>query len=105
MRLIGGNTTIQSISNAVWCSFKCKSEAAKLIMVFWCLMAIMTTGYEHSIVNMTVLTVSLLSPAAGAAVSLGGWIYNIALSTFGNMIGGIVFVALPYLVISKTGRL
>jgi len=81
---------------AVWCGFRCKSEAAKLIMIFWCLLAFITTGYEHSIANMTLLTVSLLSPAADAAVSLGGWVYNIALVTVGNMIGGIVFVALPY---------
>jgi len=86
---------------AVWCSFRCKSEAAKLIMIFWCLLALLTTGYEHCIVNMTLLTVSLLSPASGAAVSLNGWIYNIALSTVGNIIGGIVFVALPYPIISK----
>jgi len=86
---------------AVWCGFRCKSETAKLIMIFWCLLAFITTGYEHSVANMTLLTVSLLSPAAGAAVSLGGWVYNIALSTVGNMIGGIVFVALPYSVISK----
>jgi nitrite transporter NirC len=86
---------------AVWCTFRCKSEVAKLIMIFWCLLAFVTTGYEHSIANMTLLTVSLLSPAAGAAVSLGGWVYNIALSTLGNIIGGIVFVALPYSVISR----
>jgi len=86
---------------AIWCSFRCKSEAAKLIMIFWCLLAFIISGYEHSIANMTLLTVSLLSPAVGAAVSLGGWLYNIALSTLGNMIGGIVFVALPYSVISK----
>jgi len=86
---------------AVWSSFRCKSEAAKLIMIFWCLFAFITTGYEHSIANMTLLSVSLLAPASGAAVSLGGWIYNIALSTIGNMIGGILFVALPYTAISK----
>jgi len=86
---------------AVWCSFRCKSETAKLIMIFWCLLALMTSGYEHSVVNMTLLTVSLLSPAPGAAVSLGGWVYNLALSTVGNMIGGIIFVALPYSVISR----
>ena len=86
---------------AVWCSFRCKSETAKLIMIFWCLLAFITTGFEHSIANMTLLTVSLLSPAVGAGVSLGGWGYNIALSTLGNMIGGIVFVAIPYSVISK----
>ena len=82
---------------AVWCGFRCKSEAAKLIMVFWCLLAFITTGFEHSIANMTLLTISLLSPAADAAVSLGGEVYNLILVTIGNMIGGIVFVALPYL--------
>ncbi|MDR2923272.1 MAG: formate/nitrite transporter family protein [Treponema sp.] len=86
---------------AVWCTFRCKSETAKLIMIFWCLLAFITTGYEHSVANMTLLTVSLLSPAAGVAVSLGGWVYNIALSTIGNIIGGIVFVALPYSAIGK----
>ena len=86
---------------AVWCSFRCKSETAKLIIIFWCLLAFITTGYEHCVANMTLLTVSLLSPAADAAVSLGGWVYNIALSTVGNMIGGILFVALPYSVISR----
>jgi len=86
---------------AVWSSFRCKSEAAKLVVIFWCLLAFITTGYEHSIANMTLLSVSLLAPAPGAAVSLGGWIYNIALSTAGNMIGGILFVALPYTAISR----
>jgi nitrite transporter NirC len=86
---------------AVWCGFRCKSEAAKLVIVFWCLLAFITTGYEHSIANMTLLTVSLLAPAADAAVSLSGWIYNVALVTLGNIIGGVFFMAFPYLLISK----
>jgi len=85
---------------AVWCSYRCKSEAAKLIIIFWCLTTFVATGYEHSIANMTLLTVNMLSPAAGA-VSLGGWAYVVGLSTIGNIIGGSVFVALPYAVISK----
>lgn len=89
---------------AIWCSFRCKSESGKLIMVFWCLLAFITTGFEHSIANMTLLTVSLLAPAADAAVSLGGEVYNLLLVTLGNMIGGIVFVALPYLGIAKAKR-
>lgn len=85
---------------AVWCSTKCKSESAKLIMIFWCLFAFITSGYEHSIANMTLLTVSLLSPGA-AAVSIGGYFYNILVVTLGNMIGGILFVALPYALICR----
>jgi nitrite transporter NirC len=81
---------------AVWCGFRCKSESGKLVMVFWCLFAFVTTGFEHSVANMTLFTVSLLAPAE-VAVSLGGGVYNLALTTIGNIIGGVVFVALPYL--------
>ncbi len=85
---------------AVWCNFRCKSEGAKLIMVFWCLFAFITAGYEHSIANMTLLTAALFAPM-GAAVSLGGYFYNILVVTLGNMLGGILFVALPYYIVSK----
>ncbi|MCL2214931.1 MAG: formate/nitrite transporter family protein [Treponema sp.] len=85
---------------AIWCAFRCKSETAKLIVIFWCLLAFITSGYEHSIANMTLLTISLLSPVVNTAVSLSGWIYNIALSTVGNIIGG-VFLVLSYLLIAR----
>lgn len=84
---------------AVWCSFKCKSESGKLIMIFWCLFAFITTGFEHSIANMTLLTAALLEPCA-QAVSIGGYFYNIIIVTLGNMAGGILFVAVPYYVAS-----
>ena len=80
---------------AVWCGFRCKNEVAKLIMIFWCLLAFFTTGFEHSVANMTVLTYALINPA-GQAVTIGGWFYNLILVTLGNMVGGIVFVAIPY---------
>jgi nitrite transporter NirC len=85
---------------AIWCGFRCKSESGKLIMVFWCLFAFITSGYEHSIANMTLLTVGILSPGA-AAVSLSGYFYNILVAILGNMVGGILFIAVPYHLISK----
>ncbi|MDW2799968.1 formate/nitrite transporter family protein [Clostridium boliviensis] len=85
---------------AIWCGFRCKSESGKLIMVFWCLFAFITSGYEHSIANMTLLTVGILSPG-NAAVSLSGYFYNILVVTFGNMAGGILFTAVPYYLISR----
>ena len=85
---------------ATWCSFKCKSESAKLIMIFWCLFAFITSGFEHSIANMTLLTIGLLEPYS-ALVSISGYVYNLSVVTLGNMIGGIVFVAIPYYLISK----
>jgi nitrite transporter NirC len=44
---------------------------------------------------MTQLTLALLNPM-GQAVSVGGYFYNLATVTLGNMIGGIFFIALPY---------
>lgn len=84
----------------VWCTFRCKEEISKLVMIFWCLFVFITAGFEHSIANMTLLTIGLLSPF-GEAVSLGGYAYNILLVTLGNMVGGILFMAIPYYIISR----
>ena len=69
-------------------------------MIFWCLFAFITTGFEHSIANMTLMTVALLNPAE-QAVSIGGYFYNLLFVTIGNIIGGAVFVALPYYAASR----
>lgn len=85
---------------ATWCGTRCKSESGKLIMIFWCLFAFITTGFEHSIANMTLLTIGLLNPM-GQAIGIGGYFHNLFAVTLGNMIGGILFVAIPYYTISK----
>ena len=85
---------------AVWCSIKLKNEVAKLIMVFWCIMVFMICSCEHSIANMSIMGVGLLNPGS-AAVSVGGYVLNLVVVTIGNIIGGAVFVALPYYLISK----
>jgi nitrite transporter NirC len=85
---------------AVWCFYKLKEETAKLIMIFWCLFAFITTGFEHSIANMTLLSASLMIPH-NAAVSFGGLAYNLTAVTLGNIVGGAVFVGMAYWYISK----
>lgn len=85
---------------AIWCGTKLKSEGAKIAMNYACVTTFVACGFEHSIANMTFLTIGLLNPM-DAAVSIGGLFYNLVIVTIGNMIGGIVFVALPYYLISK----
>ena len=68
-------------------------------MIWWCLFAFITCGFEHSVANMTLLTIALLDPA-GAAVSAGGWVYNLLVVTAGNMAGAVLFAAAPYAVIA-----
>lgn len=84
---------------AVWLSIKMKSESGKLIMIFWCLFAFITTGFEHSVANMTLLSLDILQPVS--SISISGYFYNILTASLGNMIGGIFFVALPYVIVGK----
>ena len=86
---------------AVWCGFRCKSESGKLIMIFWCILAFFTTGFEHSVANMTLLTLALINNGGNEAITIGGYCYNLLIVTLGNMIGAIVLVALPYYAASK----
>lgn len=80
---------------AIWCSVKLKNETAKLIMIFWCLFAFITSGFEHSVANMTLLTIALLVPHP-ESVSLVGMAANLVPVTIGNVIGGVVFVGAAY---------
>lgn len=85
---------------AVWCSFRCKNEVAKLIMIFWCLFAFVTTGFEHSIANMTLLSITLFVQTDGALTMIG-YLYYIFMAAVGNIVGGTICVALPYFVVSR----
>ncbi|WP_342505719.1 formate/nitrite transporter family protein [Sporosarcina sp. FSL K6-2383] len=80
---------------AAWCSVKLKDETAKLIMIFWCLFAFITSGFEHSIANMTLLSISLMIPHP-ETVSMMGLAANLVPVTIGNIIGGALFIGAAY---------
>ncbi len=88
---------------AVWCSIKMKTEGGKVALIICGVMTFVTCGFEHSIANMTFFGIALLNPN-GAAVSLGGALYNLVIVTLGNMVGGIIFVGLPYFLIAKNKK-
>lgn len=80
---------------AVWCYYKLKSETAKLIMIFWCLFAFITSGFEHSVANMTLLPLAFIL-SKGVEVTAAGVAHNLIFATLGNLVGGALFVAVPY---------
>lgn len=80
---------------AVWCSVKLKDETAKLIMIFWCLFAFITAGFEHSVANMTLLSISMMIPHP-ETISLAGMAANLIPVSLGNIIGGSVFIGAAY---------
>jgi nitrite transporter len=84
---------------ALWTSARATSDAAKCILIWWCLFAFIAAGFEHSVANMTVFSIALLGNHP-SSVSLAGMAYNLLWVTIGNIVGGAGFVGLGYLAAS-----
>ena len=80
---------------AIWTSARTTSDAAKCVLIFWCLFAFIACGFEHSVANMTIFSVALLGNHP-ASVTLDGMFYNLAWVTLGNAIAGAFFMAGAY---------
>ncbi len=80
---------------ALWMSGRTTNDAAKCIVIFWCLFAFIASGFEHSVANMTLFTIALLGEHP-EAVSLSGAGYNLLWVTIGNMLSGSLFMAGGY---------
>jgi nitrite transporter NirC len=86
---------------ALWSALRTKSDAAKLIIIFWCLFGFIGTGYEHSIANMTLIAIGILANPDIADLTWSGFFYNSLWVTLGNIVGGGVFIAGFYLIASR----
>lgn len=73
-------------------TIKMKSETGKLIIMFWCIFAFVIAGFEHSIANMGIFSITYF---ASGDVSLPLVFRNLFWVTLGNMVGGGVLLALP----------
>ena len=76
---------------ATWCSFRLKSESAKLVMIFCCIYPFITAGFEHSVANMTLLSLALMIPHS-ELVTVGGFFANLIPVSIGNIIGGAILI-------------
>lgn len=86
---------------AIWMTSKTKNDAAKCILIFWCLFAFVSAGFEHSIANMTIFTLSLIGNHPDG-VSLLGLLYNLLWVSIGNVIGGAGFIGIAYYLIGHS---
>ena len=50
---------------AVWMAARTRDDAAKVMLIWWCLLAFIAVGLEHSIANMTIFGVAIYHHAAG----------------------------------------
>ena len=80
---------------ALWMASRVDSDVAKCVVIFWCLLAFIVSGFEHSVANMTVLSLAVMG-RSGDVTSLLGASYNLFFVTLGNLLGGSLLVAGSY---------
>lgn len=83
---------------AIWASNRLRSEAGKAIIIFWCLLAFIASGFEHVVANMTTFSIGVFSPEA--LTNWGEFGRNMLWVGLGNLVGGAVVVGIGYLVAS-----
>ena len=75
------------------------SDIARCVVIFWCLLAFIACGFEHSVANMTLLAMALAGNHP-ETVSVAGAAWNLGWVTLGNIVGGALFVGGAYFVSS-----
>jgi nitrite transporter NirC len=88
---------------ATWSCAKLKSEPAKMMILVWCVYGFCTSGFEHSIANMALFVMSMITPFTTPEISLLGTISNIIPVTLGNIVGGGAIGAVYYYLGSGSG--
>ena len=87
---------------AVWIAISGGTTMDKILGIYFPIMAFVVLGFEHSIANMFFLPMGLLlkgvvSVPGASSLTLSSAIFNnIIPVTIGNIIGGVLFVAIPY---------
>lgn len=76
----------------VWMSARSKSDAARILLIWWSMFTFIACGYEHSVANMCGLLLGLLQPH-GPSITFAGYAYNLGIVTAGNIVGGVALVA------------
>jgi nitrite transporter NirC len=85
---------------AIWTAARMTNDTAKCIAIFWCLYAFIASGYEHSVANMTLLSIALLAEHP-STVTLGGLGWNLFWVTIGNAVSGAGIMGLGYWAASR----
>lgn len=76
----------------LWMAGRTKSDAAKLVVLWWALMAFIASGFEHSVANMTIFGLGILD----GTTSVAELVRNLAWTVPGNVIGGGLVIGLGY---------
>lgn len=84
---------------AVRLALRCKDDIAKITVLIMVVFIFLYLGFEHSIANMGTFSMSLLG---SGTITASEALYNLVFSTLGNIVGGVVFVGLPFAYINPS---
>lgn len=85
---------------ALWMAMRAVGDGAKLIVLWWPLLAFIVAGFEHCVANMTIFTLGVTTGAAS-------WLdlaRNLAFTVPGNVVGGALIVGGSYWLIGHARR-
>src|SRR5437867_4209445 len=85
---------------ALWMAARTRDDAAKLVVLWWALLAFIASGFEHSIANMTLFSLAVFEGSAH-------WVdlvRNLVWTVPGNVVGGGLLVGLGYAWIGQPAR-
>lgn len=85
---------------AIWLPMHVKGDVAKLLLTLLLVFGFVISGYEHSIANMALFGIALMVPHP-ETITIWSAIHNIIPVTFGNLIGGSIFVGALYVYLNK----
>jgi nitrite transporter NirC len=88
---------------ALWMAKRALTDGAKLLCLWWALLAFIASGFEHSIANMTVFGIGLYTHLPLATAS--NLTRNLLWTVPGNVIGGGLLVGIAYSWIGSPGKM
>ena len=80
---------------ALWSAARTKNDMAKIAIIWFCLYAFIAAGFEHSVANMTIFAVALLSEHPNL-ITLGGAAHNLLFVSSGNAVSGALIMGVGY---------
>ena len=87
---------------AIWMCARLTADGPKLVVIFWALLAFISSGFEHVIANMTTYSIGLFSGLEGATI--GHFATNMLWVGLGNLVGGAFLVGVAYWVVAGSPK-
>jgi len=86
---------------AVRIALRCKNDVAKVLVLIFVVFIFVYLGFEHSIANMGTFSMAMLG---GGTLTFADAVHNLLYSTVGNVVGGVLFVGLPFTYLNPAER-